>query len=172
GAIKPEGLACPGPFFFRGKNYRCCVTQDPVIGPRPVEPFFEMFEREGALEPGIEHAMRKNKVRDSGFVKALPGGKAMVLPDAMDNYAIEFVAVLFEPLRQRARVPIPGQAWAESVDSERLVTQPGRFRFIQRDDLDLHAVLLQSFAQRNDGRSYAARFRIQRLHCLQNSQVR
>jgi hypothetical protein len=102
----------------------------------------------------------------------LPDRKAVVLPDAMDDYAIEFVALFFEPLRQGARVTIPGQAWAESVHGKRLITQPGRFRFVQGDDLNLQAVLLQSFAQRNDGTSYAARFGIQRLHCLQNSQVR
>jgi hypothetical protein len=33
-------------------------------------------------------------------------------------------------------------------------------------------VVLQSCAQRNDGTGYAARVGIQRLHCLQNSQVR
>jgi len=116
--------------------------------------------------------MWKNKVRDGGFVKALPDRKAVVLPDAMDDYAIEFVALFFEPLRQGVRVTIPGQAWAESVHGKRLIMQPGRFWFIQGDDLDPHAVLLQSFAQRNDGMGYATRFGIQRLHCLQNSQVR
>src|SRR6201982_1175194 len=102
GAIKPERLAGLGTFFFRSKDYRRSVAQDPVIGPRPIEPFFEMFERKGALEPGIEHAMRKNKVRNGGFVKASPDGEAVVLPDAMENSAIEFVAMLFEPLRQGA----------------------------------------------------------------------
>ena len=131
-----------------------------------------MFERKGALEPGIEHTMRKNEIRCGGFVKALPDDKAVVLPEAMDDYAIEFVAVLFEPLQQGARVMIPGQAWAESVHSKRSIMQPRRFRFVQRHDLDLHAVLLQPFAQRNDATGYAARFGIQRLHCLQNSQVR
>src|SRR5947208_8284737 len=99
GAIKPEGLARPGPFFFRSKNYRRSVAQYPVLGPWPVEPFFEMFERKGALEPGIEHAMRKNEIRCGGFAKALPDDKAVVLPDAMNDYAIEFAAVLLEPLR-------------------------------------------------------------------------
>src|SRR5437588_2051413 len=147
GAIKPEGLARPGTFFFRSKNYCCGVAQDPVISPRPVEPFFEMFERKGALEPRVEHAMRKNEVRNAGFVKALPDGKAVVLPDTMDDNAIEFVAVFFEPLRQGARVTIIREALAESVHGKRLVTQPGRLRFVQGDDLDLYAMLLQSFAQ-------------------------
>ena len=30
-------------------------------------------------------------------MKALPDGKAVVLPDSMDDHAIEFVAMFFEP---------------------------------------------------------------------------
>src|SRR2546425_12023609 len=131
-----------------------------------------MLEPKGALEPGIEHSMRENEVRDGGFVKALPDGKAVMLPDAMDDYGIEFVAVFIEPLRQGARVTIIREALAERVHGKRLVTQPGRLRFIQCDDLDLHSMLLQSFAQGKDSTGDAARFGIQRLHCLQNSQVR
>ena len=80
-----------------------------------------MFERKGALEPGIEHTVRKNEVRDGGSVKALPYGKAVVLPDPMDDHAIESVAVLFEPFRQSARIMITGQPLAESVHGKRLV---------------------------------------------------
>src|SRR5438034_10651304 len=93
-----------------------------------------MFKRKGALEPGIEHAMWKNKVRHGGFVKALPDGKAVVLPDAMDDYAIEFVAVFFEPLRQATRGAVIGEALAESVDRKSLGAQPGRRRLRQGDD--------------------------------------
>ena len=116
--------------------------------------------------------MRKNKVRNGGFVKALPDGEAVVLPDAMDDNAIEFVAMFFEPLRQGARVTIICEALAESVHGKILVTQPGRSRLIQGDNLNLYAMLLQSFAQRSDGTGHAARFGIQRLHYLQNSQFR
>src|SRR5438874_2972508 len=172
GAIKPEGLARLGTFFFRSKNYCRSVAQDPIFGPRPVEPFFEMLERKGALEPGIEHAMRKNKVRNGGFVQALPDGETVVLPDAMDDNAIEFAAMPFEPPRQGTRVTIIGEALAESVHGKRLITQHGRSRFIQSDNLDPYAMLLQSFAQRSDGTGHTARFGIQRLHYLQNSQFR
>ena len=131
-----------------------------------------MFERKGALEPGIEHAMRKNKVRNGGFVKALPDGEAVVLPDAMDDNAIEFAAMFFEPLRQGARVTIICEALAESVHGKILVAQPGRSWLIQGDNLNLYAMLLQSFAQRSNSTRHTARFGIQRLHCLQNSQFR
>jgi hypothetical protein len=53
-----------------------------------------------------------------------------------------------------------------------LVTQPGRSRLIQGDNLNLYAMLLQSFAQRSNSTRHTARFGIQRLHCLQNSQFR
>ena len=96
----------------------------------------------------------------------------MVLPNAMDDNAIEFLAMFFEPLRQGARVTIIGEALAESVHGKRLVTQPGRPRLIQGDNFDLYAMLLQSFAQRSNSTRHTARFGIQRLHCLQNSQFR
>src|SRR5947207_15885085 len=126
-----------------------------------------MFKRKGALEPGIEHAMWKNKVRHGGFVKALPDGKAVVLPDAIDDYAIEFVAVFFEPLRQATRVAVIGEALAESVHGKRLVAQPRRVRFIQGDELALHDVLWQSFSQPNYCSSYAARFGSLLMQCFQ-----
>ncbi len=116
--------------------------------------------------------MRKNKVRNGGFVKSLPDGEAVVLPDAMDDNAIEFVAMFFEPLRQGARVTIICEALAESVHGKILVTQPGRSRLIQGDNLNLYAMLLQSLAQRSNSTRHTARFGIQRLHCLQNSQFR
>ena len=116
--------------------------------------------------------MRKNKIRNGGFVKALPDGEAVVLPDAMDDNAIEFVAMFFEPVRQGTRVTIVGEALTESVHGKRLVMQPGRSRLIQGDNLDLHAMLLRPFAQRSDSRRHTARFWIQRLHCLQNSQFK
>ena len=143
-AIKPERLPCPQPFFFGGKDHPRSIAQHPIITPRPVEPFFQMFEREGALEPGIEHAVWENEIGRRAFVKPLPHRKAVMLPDAMDDDASEFVAVFLEPLREAARVTITGQALAETVHGKRLITQPGRVRFIQCHDLGLHALLLQS----------------------------
>jgi hypothetical protein len=43
---------------------------------------------------------------------------------------------------------------------------------IQGDNLNLYAMLLQSLAQRSNSARHTARFGIQRLHCLQNSQFR
>lgn len=56
-----------------------------------------MFERKCPLEPGIEHPMGENEIWRRGFVKPLPHGKAVVLPDAVDDDAIEFIAVFSEP---------------------------------------------------------------------------
>src|SRR5690242_16067823 len=102
-----------------------------------------MFERESALEPGIEHAVWENEIWRRGFVKPLPHRKAVVLPDAVNDDAIKPIAILPKPSGEGT---IVGQALTESVHGNRLTTQPRRVRFIQRDDLSLHAVLLQSLA--------------------------
>src|SRR5215475_7575114 len=105
-----------------------------------------MLERKRALEPGIEHPVRDNEIRYRGFVKPLPHRKAVVLPDTVDDDAIKFNTVLPEPAGEGARVTIAGPAPTETVHGNRLITQPGRVRFMQRDDLGLHAELLQSLA--------------------------
>src|ERR1043166_5012567 len=103
-----------------------------------------MFKRECTLEPGIEHPVRENEIRRRGFVKPPPHRKAVMLPDTVDDDAIEFIAVLPEPIRKSARVTITGKALAKTVHGDRLIPQPGRGWFIQRDDLGLRTVLLQS----------------------------
>src|SRR2546430_9159715 len=108
GAIKPEGFARLGTFFFGSKNYRGSVAQDPVIGPRPVEPFFEMFERKGALEPGIEHAMRKNEIRCGGFVEELAKEKNGGVGEVKGVFANEIFFVVCEAPQPRAPRIISG----------------------------------------------------------------
>ena len=103
-----------------------------------------MLERKRALEPGIEHPVRDNEIRYRGFVKPLPHRKAVVLPDTVDDDAIKFITVLPKPAGEGARVTIARQTLTETVHGNRLITQPGRVRFIQCYDLGLRAALLQS----------------------------
>ena len=84
-----------------------------------------MSETESALEPGIEHSVRKNKIWYRGFVKPLPHREAVVLPDSVNNDAIKPIAILPKPHGEGARVTIVGQALTEAMHGNRLTTQPG-----------------------------------------------
>ena len=83
-----------------------------------------MFERESALEPGIEHPVWENEIWRRGFVKPLPHRKAVVLPDSVNDDAIKLLAILPKPSGEGARVTIVGQALTESVHCNGLTTQP------------------------------------------------
>ncbi len=49
-----------------GEQDKLGGAQDPVFGEEPVDPFFEVFEGEGAAEVGIEHAVGKDHVGGCG----------------------------------------------------------------------------------------------------------
>src|SRR6266481_44406 len=61
GAIKPEGFARLGTFFFGSKNYRGSVAQDPVIGHRQVGPFLRCLRGKVRLNQGSSMPCGKTK---------------------------------------------------------------------------------------------------------------
>src|SRR5436190_10506335 len=62
-AIQGKGFASQTPFLFRGKEDSCSITQHPILSPRPVKRFLQVFQRISPPKPWIEHSVRKNEVR-------------------------------------------------------------------------------------------------------------
>src|SRR5205085_9491691 len=106
--IKPERFARLETFLFRSEDDCSCVTQDAIVSPGPIEPFFEMLERKRFLKPGVEHAVRKHVVRNGRTGVTSPGSEAQVLPDSVHDHAIIIAAMLAKPGPERARVAVTG----------------------------------------------------------------
>src|SRR2546430_7946359 len=56
--IEPEGLTRLAPFLFGSKDDGGGIAQQPIIRPRPVKPFLQVFERISSFEPRVEHPVR------------------------------------------------------------------------------------------------------------------
>src|SRR2546423_12345264 len=82
--VKSEGLPGEHTLLFRSEDDGCGVTQHTIFRPGPVEHFFEMLKRERSLEPGIEHAVRENEIRNRRTCVTPPRREAQVLPKPVD----------------------------------------------------------------------------------------
>src|SRR5205823_2587479 len=96
-AVQGEGLGCEQLLLLAGEEDGARVTQNAVVCPGPVEPFFRVLQREAAFEPRVEHPMRKDKVRRISSVKSAPRAKAVILPEAVDDDGVITGAVLAQP---------------------------------------------------------------------------
>src|SRR5260370_4511670 len=63
-AVKPERFPGLQAFFFGGEDDSSGISQNAILGPRPIKPFLQMLEWERFLEPRVEHAVRENKIRN------------------------------------------------------------------------------------------------------------
>src|SRR5947207_4967717 len=98
--VAPEGFAGQTPFLLGSEKHSRRITQNAILGPGPVQEFFNMFRRIGAFEPGIEHAMWENKVGRRTAGHRPPHPKAAVVPDAVDNDGVVLGAMYFHPARK------------------------------------------------------------------------
>src|SRR5947207_3431017 len=87
--IEPERFPRLDQLLLGSENDCARIAQHTVIRPRPVKPFFQMLEGIGSPEPRIEHAMRKNIIWDRGAGVTPPRGEAVILPEAVDDHAVE-----------------------------------------------------------------------------------
>src|SRR5215471_303943 len=117
-AVKPKRFPRETTLFLGGEDDRRGVTQDAIFRPRPVNPLFEMLERKRFLEPGIEHAVGKNVVRDIGAGVTFPSGEAQILPDSVDDNAIVIAAMFAQPWRECARMSVTPDARAERMNRQ------------------------------------------------------
>src|SRR5438270_1093372 len=143
-AIEPERFSRKAPFLFRSEEHRRGIAQNPVFAPRPVKQFLDVLERVSALEPRIEHAVRKNKVRCRRAGQRPPDAEAAVLPDAVDDDGVVFRTPLFYPIRKAGRVSVTSEPGTERVDGNGGAAHPWIGRRIQRNNFHLVSATKQS----------------------------
>ena len=143
-AIEPERFSRKAPFLFRSEEHRRGVAQNSVFAPRPVKQFLDVLERVSALEPRIEHAVGKNKVRCRRAGQRAPDAEAAVLPDAVDDDGVVFRAPLFYPIRKAGRISVTSEPGTERVDGNGGAAHPWIGRRIERNNFHLVSATKQS----------------------------
>src|SRR5436190_1944591 len=98
-----------------------------------------MLERVGSLEPWIEHAVGKNKVRSRCSGQGPPDAKAAVLPDTMDKNSVVLGPVLFYPTGKSRRISVAAEARTQCVNAHRGIPYPRIGGRIEGDDFHLMA---------------------------------
>src|ERR1035441_5448373 len=73
------------------------VAQDFLQEAMPVDDLFQMFERKSLFEVGIEHSMRKDKIRNASPGESPMGSNGVELPDAIDDNNVKARDIPSEP---------------------------------------------------------------------------
>jgi len=140
-----EGKALCGDalFFFAGEANGLGEIEIFVLDQRPICELFEVLEGVAAVEVGVEHAVGKDDIGDA------PGhrhscGKAVVLPDSVDDDAIETLPVFLEPLEEPGLIAVSAPARPEGMDLRAGNIGEALRGRVQRGDLDLIACALMS----------------------------
>ncbi len=95
-----------------------------------------MLQRIGAVEPGIEHAVREDEVRRLASVERPPDAEAAVIPEAMDDHRIILRAPLRDPPPEAGRVTVAAAARPQSMHRDGALVNPRVGRRVERNDLD------------------------------------
>ena len=112
------------------------IAQHPTLRHLPVREFFQVLERIPGLEPGIEHAMRKDEIGNLQIPQRPPGAETAVLPDSVENDCAELLCMGMHPGGEAPIVPVASRRRAKRVDRRRKILQI-RFRWIiQGDHID------------------------------------
>src|ERR1043166_9315702 len=138
-SVGRERFARQTPFLFRGEKDSRGSAQHAILAPGPVEQFLQMFERIGSLEPGVEHAVRKNEVRRASSAQSAPDAETTVLPESLNNDRVKLSVPLPDPASEAWCVPVIAATWTQRMNRDRAVADPRVRRRIQRNDLHLMA---------------------------------
>src|SRR5258706_6763957 len=95
--VQPKGGPSQQAFLFASKEHRLCVAEHPVLCPRPVQPFLQVFEGIPSLEPWIKHSVRVQNVGRIRFAKSAPCTEAVKLPKSIHNNGVVSSAVRTKP---------------------------------------------------------------------------
>src|SRR5205085_6663189 len=95
-----------------------------------------MLPRIGSLEPGIEHAVRKNKIRRGGSAQGAPDTEAVVAPESVNNYRVVFRVPSLDPVRKTRGVGIAAPAGTKRMHWHGEIPDPGIRRRVQGNDID------------------------------------
>src|SRR5436190_16359974 len=96
-----------------------------------------MLERIRSLKPRIEHPVGKHNVATARSPQGLPNAKAVKLPKAIYNHAVEFPGTFPEPSNQAWRITVSAEARAEGGHAMRTGRHPWIVRRVKRNDGDL-----------------------------------
>ena len=170
-SVEPETLTRQPALLLAGEKHRPRRPQEPILGPGPVEPFFEVLARVSALEPGIEHPVGKDETRGRRAAPRTPSGEAVVLPQPVGQHAVEIVAADAQPRRERGRVLVHAAATRpERVHRERqAAVEPARARSVGGDRLRVVADPHEGRADLPHGFRDPARTRVERGGDLQDT---
>ena len=154
--VAGEGPAGQEALFLTGEADGLGVAEDGVFAPGPVEGLFGVLERVGGFEPGVQHAVGVEGIRDAEGAQRPAGGEAVVLPDAVDDDVVEPARVPLQPGDEARGVAVAGDAGAEGMDLEGHAGQPRGVGGVERDDLGGVAELCQGTVQLQDALDGAA----------------
>jgi hypothetical protein len=98
-AVQPEALLRETLLSAAGEQNPVGVAQDTILGRNPVEPLLDVLQRKGVFEVRVEHAVGEDHVRSIAG-ESTPGRETAVLPQPVHDYAIEPVAVRYQPGKQ------------------------------------------------------------------------
>src|SRR6476469_8020513 len=135
--VESKRFAGETPFFFRSEEDCRGIAENAIFAPRPVEQFFEMLERVGALEPGIKHPVWENKIRRAASGERAPDSKTAVLPEAVHDDRVVVRTPLFYPIGKPGRVPVAPPPRPERMDWNSRVAHPRIVRRIERNNFHL-----------------------------------
>ena len=96
-----------------------------------------MLQRISALEPRVEHAVREDVIGHLQGAQRLPCGKAVVLPQAVDDHGVEARGMGLEPGHEMRCQAIVAARRPERMHGQRERGEPGRGGVVERDDFHL-----------------------------------
>src|SRR6185437_5886886 len=91
-----------------------------------------------ALEPGVEHPVKNDEVRNFAVAKGLIYADQMITPHAVDDYRVKAGGVLAQPWNESTRIPLICTAVPQGVDRNIPCVRPVIFP-VQAHDLRLVA---------------------------------
>ena len=145
---QPEGLSRQQTLLLAGKDNGARIAQNPILRPGPVQPFFQMLQRIGLLEPRIQHAMRENKIGRARSRQRAPRRKTVIPPYAIDDHDIEVRGIFAHPRHKPGCVSIKTEGRAQRVNRRQTIRrQPRIMRLIATGNLHIHAQFCQTGAQ-------------------------
>ncbi len=95
--IRPERATGAQLLLAAREQHAARVTQDPIVPNQPVEALLQMLERIVVAKPGVQHAVRKHKIRYPPATQRQPHGQGVELPQPFDNDRVVLFAMRAQP---------------------------------------------------------------------------
>ena len=133
--VEPEGLAGEEALLVAGEADGIGLAQGPIHGPGPEEPFLEVLEGITATEPGVQHAVGKDKKRGGGAAHGQIGGEEMEMPDAIDHHGVVMVVMGPNPAQEGKGEKVINPGAAQGLYRHLREGKIGRTRGVEASDL-------------------------------------